>query len=84
MGNEIKTPEAVTESERNTTDEISEVNNKFAFGAFMIEHWKTALYVIIPVLLTAGLILSGFTIQCGNDVIHKDSIKIKNPAGGNE
>ena len=52
-----------------------DIDNKFEFGAFVIEHW----WKVILLLLVAGLMVSGFTIQCGKNSIHKDPLKIKTP-----
>lgn len=56
--------------------QTEEIDNKWEFGAFAIRNW----WKIIFIILVAGLVVSGFTIQCGKNTIHKDPIKLKAPA----
>jgi len=59
-------------------NDYEEIDNLYELIAYIIKkHWGKLLLII----LIAGLVITGFKVQCGKNSFEKTPIKLKPPAG---
>lgn len=56
---------------------LKDVDGPWDFAVLLLEWLRKYWYIVIIILFTGGIVLSGITIQCGDKYIHKNPIPIK-------
>lgn len=56
---------------------LKDVDGPWDFAVLLLEWLKKYWYILVIIILAAGLIVSGITIECGDKKIHKDPIPLR-------
>ncbi len=63
---------------------LKDVDGPWDFAVLLLEWLRKYWYIPVIVIISAGLVISGFTIQCGDKQIHKEPILIRKASDGVE